>query len=270
MSHKYEQFLEKLLKNESMLATSYEKRLSEELNSMRERHESELSALRNNLSALQRTESSINQRQVQNLENVLSELQSSIKAKDSLIESLGNKNKELSLKIESELFDLKVSEKSKKESIERMTQDNAALKSRVEQLLKENSALLETQKALKEEIFKQKSSFADETASLRAEAISLRNQISHYEQVEKEVDRNLLAASAVDDAAYLGHLNTVPIANGRRIKQILELGRRLSETEQKLMDALKNLEKEKLIAQNLKLELDSTKSLCEKMKSPGN
>lgn len=269
LSAKHERFMEKLLANELGTAAAYEKRISEELNALRERHAQELEGTRRSAASLADAELKLGRRQLEMQEARVSQLEAALADKDKTVTSLAAGQKELTARIESELVELRVTAKTKTEACDNLSAENAVLRARAEASAREAMLFGDKLRQIKDDMMAQTAKNAEDSATLRAEVTSLKRLLEKYEEIEKEVDRNLLAAAdaPLGGIAFLGG---VPTANGRRIQQVLELGRRLTESEKALADVQKELALERLNADRAKTELASVKSLYDKLKLPGS
>lgn len=270
---KNERYIEDLIKIQRSVSEGFEKRLSIELESIRNRHTLELESSRSNMKHMYETQISFLKEQKDDIEREMLSANARLKEKETSWLQVCQENSELTKKYEGDLAQTKAELSLKSQELATRQADLDISRQTEASLRVENDALKEKITLLRTEIYKNEAKFSEEIGVVKAENIALKRELHNYDLIEKEVDNCILEQANIDKDSNdedVRLLLSAPTSKNKRILQALSLGQKLSAKERENVDLRKQLYDADLRIKNLKNELESVKRVAEITKNPGN
>lgn len=237
LAKRHDRFVERLLDSEASAAAAVERRLAEEIKALRARHMEELALARRDAAASFAAASAR-----------ASAAEASAASKDAAVAELAAGHRDMAARVEGELVELRVTARLRGEACETLTAENAALRAKIEALAAESAGFAEKVIALRGELAEARAQAVTSGADLRAEVALLKKTLASYEAEERDMDSGLPQ----------GELTLF----ARRGQQLRELNRKIRELEARL-------EAETGAHISTKDQLESVKTLYDKMRLPG-
>lgn len=267
-----EKYLQELLTTKHNADLSYEKRLNDDLASLRDKSNRELELTKNNLSEIYEKQIRFLKDQKEDLEFKVSSLTSQLREKQTQYEDLLKDNRSFQGKLDHELGELRVNSRVRGEELERLRIQYEDAKNEIRVYQSENEMLKDKLSIMRSEFYKNDAARERETSDIRSQNTVLREKLKNYENIENEIDNAIMGYSGdnKDPEAnlFLQSLKTAPTSTQRRVQQSLTLAQRLQKKQgeiEELNSKLKAKEEELIEVQD---ELNIARELLDKTKQP--
>jgi chromosome segregation ATPase len=270
---KNDRYVEDLINIQRSVSEGFEKRLSIELESIRNRHTHELESSRSSMRHMYETQISFLKEQKEDTERDLLSVNARLKEKENSWLQVCQENNELIKKYEGELANSKAELSLKSQELASRQVELDISRQTEASLRVENDALKEKVTLLRTEIYKNEAKFTEEVGIVKAENVALKRELHNYDLIEKEVDHCILEQSNTDKQSHdddVRLLLSAPTSKNKRILQALSLGQKLSAKERENAELRKQLYEADLRIKNLTKEIESVKRVSEITKNPGN
>ena len=264
-------YLESLLDSKNNSSILFEKRMNDELSSIREKHARETEIVKNNLNEIYEKQIRFLKEQKEDSDIKSDSLTTQLREKQAQYEELLREGKNWQNKTESDQGELRINYRIKVEEVERIRLELEELRDEHKQLKNENEMLKDKISQLRSEFFKAESKSAQESADLKATLAVSKEQLKNYEGIEKEVDEAIMGIdiNAVEgDNVYLNTIQYAPTSTRRRVQQALNLAQRLQKKQEEVNKLNQNLELERKRYIDVSEELNMIKDLLDKTKQP--
>lgn len=266
-----QQYLESLLEAKNSSGMVFEKRLNEELISIKDKHNKEIESVKNNLSEIYEKERRMLKEGKEDLQIKNDSITTQLREKQTQYEELLREGKGWQTKIENDQSELRINYRIKVEESERVRLELEELRDDNKIVKNENEMLKDKIALLRSEFFKAESKASQDSADLKAGLAVAKEQLKNYECIENEVDEAILqmgSSPGDSDNIYLNTIQYAPTSTKRRVQQSLSLAKQLQTKQDEIHKLRSQIQGHDSSSDSQKQELTMLKSLLDQTKQP--
>jgi progesterone-induced-blocking factor 1 len=249
----------------------FEKRLNEELISIKDKHNKEIESVKNNLSEIYEKERRMLKEGKEDLQIKNDSITTQLREKQTQYEELLREGKGWQTKIENDQSELRINYRIKVEESERVRLELEELRDDNKIVKNENEMLKDKIALLRSEFFKAESKASQDSADLKAGLAVAKEQLKNYECIENEVDEAILqmgSSPGDSDNIYLNTIQYAPTSTKRRVQQSLSLAKQLQTKQDEIHKLRSQIQGHNSESDSTKQELAMVKSLLDQTKQP--
>jgi progesterone-induced-blocking factor 1 len=249
----------------------FEKRLNEELISIKDKHNKEIESVKNNLSEIYEKERRMLKEGKEDLQIKTDSLSTQLREKQTQYEELLREGTGWQTKIENDQSELRINYRIKVEESERVRLELEELRDENKIVKNENEMLKDKIALLRSEFFKAESKASQDSADLKAGLAVAKEQLKNYECIENEVDEAILqmgSSPGETDNIYLNTIQYAPTSTKRRVQQSLSLAKQLQSKQDEIHKLRTLIQSSTSESDSTKQELLMVKNLLDQTKQP--